>query len=247
MPQESLSEQSLAEANRDRAKFSGHGNALGAAGYVPDGHQDVEMVSAAQNVSVVNPQEEAFGTIRIAAKWHNIVVEEAGGLLEKMVKQATRQGVDIDLGCLYELEDGTRGCVQAFGELMGAFDEAPYIALSGDDRTGGAEGVDEFIRVNGAHWGEIRRLLVYAYIYDGAASWAAIKPHIRVVVPGADPIKIVPDVRDSDLCVCTVALIENQRNGIKLTHLNEYFPGHAEMDRAFGFGLAWADGQKDSA
>lgn len=48
----------------------------------------------------------------------------------------------------------------------------------------------------------------------------------------------------SELNVCVIAGLENVRNGIKLSHYTEYYPGHAEMDRAFGYGLQWDDGEK---
>lgn len=238
------SQGSLAEATRSRAKFSGHGNAKGAAGFrVATDNPDCEMLSQSGQSSVINPRDEGFGTIRIGAAWDNIIVEESG-FFGKLLKKATRQGVDIDLGCLYEMEDGTRGCVQAFGDMMGAYDSAPYIALSGDERTGDAEGDDEFLRVNGAHWNAIKRILIYVYIYRGHGNWADIKPQVNLSIIGEAPMVVTPDVQASELSVCAIAMVENIRGGIRLTNHTEYFPGHAEMDRAFGFGLQWADGKK---
>jgi tellurite resistance protein TerA len=49
-----------------------------------------------------------------------------------------------------------------------------------------------------------------------------------------------------NLGICAIAGLENVRNGIKLTNHTEYFPGHAEMDRAFGYGLEWDNGTKAS-
>jgi tellurite resistance protein TerA len=55
---------------------------------------------------------------------------------------------------------------------------------------------------------------------------------------------VTPQVDRSEQSVCVIAEVENVRNGIKLTNHTEYFPGHAEMDRAFAFGLSWSDGEK---
>ena len=55
---------------------------------------------------------------------------------------------------------------------------------------------------------------------------------------------VTPDAHMDELAVCAIAMMENVRGGIRLTNHTEYFPGHNEMDRAFGFGLQWADGQK---
>lgn len=235
---------SLAEATRSRAKFSGHGHAKGAAGFrAIVENPDCEFLSQTGQTSVINPREGGFGTIRIGAAWDNIMVEESG-FFKKLLKKATKQGVDIDLGCLYELENGTRGCVQAFGEMMGSFDKPPYISLSGDERTGDAEGDDESLHINGAHWNEIKRALIYVYIYRGTGNWADIKPQIHLSIIGESPMMVTPDVHQSELSVCAIAMVENVRGGIRMTNHTEYFPGHAEMDRAFGFGLQWADGKK---
>ena len=245
MTEEKLSQDSMIEATRNRASFSGHGDAKGASGYkVASADPDCEFLSQSGQSTIINPRTDGFGKIQIGAAWDNIVVEKNSGLLDKLLKKATRQGVDIDLGCLYELQDGSRGAIQAFGDMFGKFDHAPYIALSRDERTGNKEGFDEHIDLNGKHWDEIRRLLVYVYIYNGTPNWATVRPQIQVSVAGEHPMVVVPDVHKDELAVCAITMIENVRNGIRLTNHTEYFPGHAEMDRAFGFGLEWDDGKK---
>jgi tellurite resistance protein TerA len=179
----------------------------------------------------------------IGVAWDNVTVEE-GGFFGKWFKKIRKVGVDLDIGCLYEMKDGTRGCLQAFGEKFGDFNKAPFISLSGDERTGDAEGHDEFLLVNGAHWDDIKRVLVYIYIYEGAPSWSNIKPQIVVDVPGENDLYVTLGAHDDNLALCAVAELENIRGGIKLTNRTEYFPGHHEMDRAFGFGLEWDDGKK---
>jgi tellurite resistance protein TerA len=248
MARDKLSNDSMAEATRSRAKFSGHGNAKGAAGYISD--TDDTGCSRLGNTGqtlVIDPRAEGFKKIRIGGAWQNIVLEEAG-FFSKLLKKVRKQGVDLDIGCLYELQNGERGAIQAFGEMFGDYEAAPYIALSGDDRTGDDhdddDGEDEVLTVNGAHWNDIRRMLIYFYIYDGASSWAEIKPQVQIRVPGEQPMVITPHTYKSELAVCAVAGIENQRGGIKVTNYTEYYPGHAEMDRAHGYGLEWDDGEK---
>lgn len=236
---------SITEANRYRAEFSGHGDALGAAGKKKDSYDpdnSVHLRKAGESLAV-NPPEGGFKYIVIGAMWENVEVKKSG-LLGKLVKKAAKVGVDLDVGCFYEMEDGTRGCLQAFGKKFGHFDKPPYMTLSGDERTGDKHGYDEHILVNGAHWDKIKRILVYFYIYDGAPNWAQIAPKIILDVPGEEDLAVTLDVHNDALCVCAVGGIENVRGGIKLTNHTEYFPGHAEMDRAFGFGLEWDDGKK---
>lgn len=227
---------SLVEATRSRTRFSGHGQAKGAAGYK-------ECLSEEGQTSILYAPEGGFGKIRVGAAWDNIAVANTG-MIGKLFKKITRQGIDIDLGCLYELQDGTRGAVQAFGGMFGKYDQAPYIFLSGDERTGNAQGDDEFIRINGRHWGDIKRLLFYVYIYHGTGDWSLIRPKISVAIAGEEPLLVVPKAEKSELAVCAVAMMDNAGGHIKLTNHTEYFPGHAEMDRAFGFGLQWDDGNK---
>jgi tellurite resistance protein TerA len=246
MPErEKTSVDSIAEANRERGKFSGHGGALGAAGR-KEATTEKESSSYLRNPGeciAVSPGEKGFESITIGVDWDNVAVKKSG-LFGKLFKKALRVGIDLDLGCMYEMQDGTRGAIQAFGKKFGNYNAAPYIALSGDERTGNAKGHDEVISINGAHWSKIKRLLIYAYIYKGAADWGSINPRLVVDIPGNEDLIVTLRNRNDALCLCAAGEIENVRNGIKLTNHTEYFPGHEEMDRAFGFGLTWGEGKK---
>lgn len=236
---------SMVEATRNRTRFSGHGNALGAAGprqasFDPG---NSEHLREPGQCLAVNPGPQGFEYINIGVAWDHAVVEKTG-VIGKFLKQKKQVPVDIDIGCLYELTDGSRGAIQAFGGKFGAPNAAPYIALSGDEKTGKAKGFDEIISVNGAHWDKIKNIIVYLYIYDGPPNWASINPRVMIDVPGNDDLYVVPGVYNDSLKLCAVGGLENSRGGIKLTNYTEYFPGHEEMDRAFGFGLEWGEGRK---
>ena len=239
------SQNSLRDATRSRAEFSGHGKSLGAAGVRevsinPD--NSAFLTEPGQSIAVSCP--DGFENLLIGVEWDNVVVEQSG-FFGKLLKKATHQGVDLDIGCLYELQDGTRGAIQAFGKKFGDYDNPPYMALSGDERTGDKEGQDEYILVNGAHWDKVKRVLVYIYIYDGVVDWAQVNPHVLIDIPGEDDLVVTLSAHDDSLALCAVGEVEQVRGGVKLTNHTEYFPGHLEMDRAFGFGLDWDDGVKD--
>lgn len=242
------SQASLEEANRDRAERSSYGG-IGAAGYVsPDDEvQPGSFLSQPGEIAVINPPKNGMQDFRIAVAWDNVAVEESGGgILGRFIQRNVYNlGVDLDLGCLYRLKNGERGGLQAFGEKFGALNEPPYIALSRDERTGDKKGIDEMILVNGTQWQNMERILLYVYIYDGAKNWESVRPQVQVRVPGEKPMIVTLQTAKTEMAVCAVALIESVRGGIKLTSCLEYFPGHAEMDRAFGFGLEWEDGSKD--
>lgn len=236
---------SIEEANRSRVDFSGHGKSLGAAGYKEPSNnpKNCEFLQEPGQSVAVSPGENGFESILIGVAWDNVRLEK-GNIFSRLLKRATNKGVDLDLGVLYEMQDGTRGALQAFGEKFGNLNEPPYMRLSGDERTGNKTGHDEAILVNGAHWNDIKRLLVYIYIYDGAPSWSMIKPQIVVDIPGENDLYVTLKAHNDDLALCAVGAVENVRGGIKLTNHTEYFPGHQEMDRAFGFGLEWGEGEK---
>lgn len=242
---------SLIAATESRAQFSGHGGgrAKGARGYLSDTDDSHDFLATTGKAHIFNPQDGGLGDIVLGAAWKNLQAKDDRGFFQKLLGPKRPQGVDLDIGCLYQLKNGKRGALQAFGDMYGAYDQEPYIHLSGDDRTGDyhddIDGKDEIITINGAHWDEIERMVVYLYIYDGAAHWAEIQPQIHVEVPNEKPVVINLHTYKSELCLCAVARLENVRKGIKMTNITEYYPSHPSMDRAFGFGLNWEDGAKD--
>ena len=238
------SSSAIKSATESRASFSGRGNAKGAAGYVNpnDVSGKYDFISREGETMSISPTADGFKKIRIGAAWD--VQQKTQNKLFGLVKRTVKQDIDLDLGCLYELQDGTRGALQAFGQMYGDLKKPPVMQLSGDERTGHAEGEDEYILINGAEWSKIRRVITYVYIYDGALDWAQVRPQIQVRVPGEKPLVCTLSAHMKDLSLCVIAGLENKRNGMVVTNYTEYFPGHAEMDRAYGFGLDWTDGVK---
>lgn len=241
----SNSQSSIENANRSRVSFSGHGSAKGAAGYIDPNDQDinVDFLGRRNDNLSVSPPEGGFADVRIAAAWDNQLVPDKS-LIGKLLKKQKPADIDLDLGILYEMKDGTKGAIQAFGNTMGSYHTPPYLSLSGDEREGDAQGDDEFIHLNGKEWPKFKRLLVYVYIYQGAMDWAQVKPQIHVRIPNEKPMVVTLSSHHKGLGLCAIAGIENIRDGMKITNHTEYFPGHAEMDRAFGFGIEWTEGQK---
>ncbi|MCB9963785.1 MAG: Tellurium resistance protein TerA [Rhodospirillales bacterium] len=247
------SKSSLEEATRGRAHFSEHGESLGAAGFhdLEDAavHTDDLLVDSSGESVVVDAPKGGFPEILINLSWDRIQVEKDPGFFEKLFKGNKKvieeEPVDLDLGCLYELQNGDRGCLQAFGDMYGSFSTPPYIAHQGDERTGDPKDVDEQMIINGAKWNEIKRILFYIYIYQGTPNWRRVKPEIMIDIPGENDLKMTPHVTQGDLVMCAVGTLENLDGAMKLTNHSEYFRGHAEMDRAFGYGLEWEDGAKD--
>ncbi len=231
-----VSVHSIAEAERDRAAFSDIEGAAGAAG------EAMKMKPLEREPLFLDAPESGFGTLEIDLAWDSAAHDK--GILGK-VKNALALGkVDLDLGCLFELQDGKTGCLQAFGNLYGAFDRPPYIRHSGDETTGKSQGADESLSVNGARWSDIKRVVVYAYIYKGAPDWSSVKPHCTLHSQGQTSIRMTPDIGKETLPICAFMLLENDNGRVKVTRRGEYFAGHPELDRAYGFGLKWEEGSK---
>ncbi len=243
--QEDISQSGLERANRSVVDFSGHGRSRGAAGYI-DPHDKggkYDHLGQRGDSLSVTPGPGGFERITVAAAWDN-QSHDIKSFVGKLLGLKKKANIDLDLGCLYELHDGTRGAIQAFGKLMGHYDSSPFLALSGDEQTGDKDGDDESIFINGAHWPKIKRLLFYVYIYKGISNWSQFCPQIQIRIPGQKPMIVTIASGHDDMDICAIAGLENVRNGIKLTNYTEYFPGQAEMDRAFGYGIEWAEGSK---
>lgn len=158
-------------------------------------------------------------------------------------------GIDLDLGCMFELADGRKGLVQALGNAWGDYDQLPYIKLDSDDRTGAATG-GENLWINGDHFDQIRRALIFSFIYEGVPNWSATDGVVTVAVPNQAPIEVRLDQGGRQM-MCAIAMIENQGGRLQVTKMVEYFEqqgrtsAHELMDQRFGFGLRWKTGSKD--
>lgn len=195
-----------------------------------------------------------FGRIHVNLNWNQTGAgqppPQRTGFLAKLTGAGNAQtGVDLDLGCMYEMADGRPGLVQALGNAWGDFDRPPYIKLEGDDRTGQVSG-GENLHINGEHFGEIKRGLIFAFIYRGAPNWAATDGVVTINMPDQAPIEVRLN-QGGDQMMCAIAMIENRSGSLQVTKLEEYFSqqgrdsAHQLMDRRFGFGLRWTTGKKD--
>jgi len=194
-----------------------------------------------QPISLEKPRS-GFGEMVVNLNWTRQKEAKPGGWGGLFGKGGSG-GIDLDLGCMYELTDGAKGVVQALGNGFGRFDAAPYIQLMGDDRTGMAtEG--ENLRINGAQWEQLRRIVVFAFIYEGVPNWAAANAIVTVKAPGQPELTVRLDSHSDRDGMCAIALIDNDAGRIRVTKLVDYFQGHAQLDQAHGFGFRWKAGSK---
>ncbi|MBB3104229.1 TerD family protein [Azomonas macrocytogenes] len=181
-----------------------------------------------------------FGEIRINLNWNQGNASGGGGLFASFKKS---NAIDLDVGCLFELQNGRKGAVQALGKSFGAFDQEPYIQLKGDDRTG-AVSDGEWLHINGRHWQKIRRVLVFAFIYRGVPNWSATDGVVTLYVPGQPPIEVRVSEEGGSKGMCAIALLENDNGAVKVSRRVDFFNGHREVDEAYRWGMRWTAGSK---
>ncbi|RRJ63288.1 tellurium resistance protein TerA [Paenibacillus oralis] len=154
------------------------------------------------------------------------------------------KGVDLDLGCLFELKDGRKSVIQALGESFGSLNRLPYIALDGDDRTGDVA-TGENLRINGRYVSEIEKVLVFAFIYEGVTNWSEADGVVTIKQQGGPDIVVRLDEHNNRKGMCAIAMIRNVNNQtFSVERIVEYFSGHLELDRAFNWGMRWTQGSK---
>jgi tellurite resistance protein TerA len=175
-----------------------------------------------------------FGRIIVNLNWTR---GKSGGFFSRS------KGIDLDIGCFVELQDGNKSAVQALGNSFGDYECEPFAHLLGDDRTGDAS-QGEFIHINGDQWKNIRRVLVYAFIYEGVPNWAAADGVVTIKAPDQPELVVRLDSHSSKDGMCAVALLENDGGKVKVTKLIDYFQGHSPMDKAYGWGFRWKAGSK---
>ncbi|MBQ4404398.1 MAG: TerD domain-containing protein [Selenomonadaceae bacterium] len=191
-----------------------------------------------QKVNLIKKGSQ-LGEIVINLNWSQPQQKNSG-----FFSRFTSRGIDLDLACLFELKNGNIGAVQALGNHFGELDYPPYIALDGDDRTGSVES-GETIRVNGKFADKIRRILIYTFIYEGAANWEEAKGIVTVNCPGSPELIVKMDEYGSKKHTCAIALLENVGGTFSVEKIVEFFDDSEQMDRAFDWGLRWTVGRKD--
>lgn len=176
-----------------------------------------------------------LGELLINLNWNQ---KRSGGLFSR------NNGVDLDLACLYELKNGSKGVVQALGNAFGSLQQPPYVMLDGDDRTGSVT-TGENLRINGSKISEIKRILIFSFIYKGVTNWSEADGVVTITQSGGPDIVVHLDEHNNRKGMCAIALFRNVDNEtFSVERLVQYYGGHREIDEAYGWGLRWVAGSK---
>ncbi|MBC8014806.1 MAG: tellurium resistance protein [Sporomusaceae bacterium] len=175
------------------------------------------------------------GEFLVNLNWNSSV--ETKGLFGFLSKST----LDLDLGCMYRLKDGTQGVIQALGNSFGSVSSHPYISLDKDDRTGQSSD-GENLRLTKLELVDF--VVVYAFIYEGAPNWDSAKGVVTVKQQDGADIVIKLDNPEKGKIMCGLIKVQNKEGKVIVTKLEQYFGGHKELDKAFGFGFNWTAGSK---
>lgn len=217
----------------------------------------VTLEKRGDKVSLDKRGAQGYGRIHVNLNWNQNATAapapEKTGFLARIAgavnQRKGRGGIDLDLGCMYEMMDGRKGIVQALGNSFGDFQSMPFIQLEADDRTGAASG-GENLYINGDRFDQFKRALIFTFIYEGVPNWSATDAVVTMAVPNQAPIEVRLDQGGSQM-MCAIAMIDNTGGKLQVTKMVEYFQqegrtsAHELMDRRFGFGMRWKTGTKD--
>jgi tellurite resistance protein TerA len=205
----------------------------------------ITLTKSAPSVSLTK-RGAAGGQLRVNLQWSTGVAPAPAkkGLFNRLLGGGP-QGIDLDLACLWEFSDGSKGVVQALGNAFQApYSGKPIIRLDGDDRSGAVSGGENMFidlsRVN-----EIRRILVFAFIYEGTPNWASADGVVTLFPASGPEIEVRLDESDPGSPTCVIAMLENKGGELVVNREVRYIRGgQAEVDRAYNWGMEWARGSK---
>ncbi|MFD0368501.1 Tellurium resistance [Streptomyces sp. NPDC127114] len=223
-----------------------------------DSGGSIDLTRRRPTVSLTK-QGAATGNLRVNLSWRmrssdiedrrrqsTSLLRHPSRLFKPEEVQAHTQGmvnVDLDLGCLYELADGSRGVVQPLGGFYGELNEPPYVKLSGDDRFGSGSG--ETIFVNLDHRDAIKRLLFFVYIYDQTPAFDRTHAKVTLYPSNGPRIEIELDEDAPQARSCAVFSVDNVKGELMVRREVRFVYGfQAELDRLYGWGMQWGRGYK---
>ncbi|BAV05951.1 tellurite resistance protein TerA [Filimonas lacunae] len=163
--------------------------------------------------------------------------------------------IDLDLGCFYELSDGTKNVIDGvqfakgnggskeISTRQGRYTAAPWVWHTGDDR-GVAAGSGENIIVNPKGIGELKRIVIYCFIYNGVARWQETNATVTVKVPGKAEIEVQMGKQTSSEPFCAIAEIQFTPDSMGVRKLVTFHPNHSHCDAAYHWGMRWQAGSK---
>lgn len=164
--------------------------------------------------------------------------------------------VDLDLGVWYELNDGTKACVDglqfAHGQggrrdqqtRQGCYTQAPWLWHSGDDRSG-ASAQGENIYINPQGIADLKRITIYCFIYEGVAKWSKTNAVVTIKVPDNPDIEVAMGEQTDSQAFCVIAeILFGADQSMTVKKQVTFHNGHIECDKAYNWEMQWRTGSK---
>jgi len=167
------------------------------------------------------------------------------------------KSIDLDLGCFYELANGTifaidglqfshgRGGHKNQVTRQGCYTQKPWIWHTGDDRGNDSSGsAGENILVNPSGLSDIKRIIVYCFIYEGVAKWAETNGVVTIQVPDNSDVVVEMGKQSDSRKFCAIAEILFSTNAMTVKKLVTFHDGHSDCDKRYGLGMSYTAGTK---
>jgi tellurite resistance protein TerA len=178
-------------------------------------------------------------TVHANLNW-NQKVEGNKGFFSKLLGN-NDSGPDLDLGCMYEMQNGEKMVIQPLGGNFGNKNQSPFIFLDKDDRSGSSnDGENMFVLKPEL----VKRIMFFALIYEGAPNFQSVGGRMTFKISNGEVITLSLNNPDSSSTFCAAAIFENRNGEYFLRKEEMYFPGHEVADRHYGFGFRWQAGKK---
>ena len=197
-------------------------------------------------IDLTKKQNSIIGEIKINLDWSK----------GSFFKQIFGKSIDLDLGCFYELRDGSKMLIDGLqfshgrgGDRnqqtrQGCYTKSPYIWHMGDDRGNFSES-GETILVNPDGISHIKRITIYTFIFEGVAKWSETDATIKVSVPGNDDIIVQMGQQSSNKRFCAIASIDiGTDNSIEVQKLVSFHDNHSDCDKTYNWGFKYTPGSK---
>lgn len=211
------------------------------------------------NKVVLEKKGDAHRVDLTKASDQNIVINlnwsqgEAKGFFGKLFGGG--QEIDLDLGVFWELKSGHKSIIDGLQfskgrggpkdrfTRQGCYTEAPWVWHCGDDR-GTASSSGENILVNPKGIRDLKRLVVYCFIYEGAAKWAESDAVVTVKIPNQPEIVVEMGKQTDSRKFCAIASIDFDGNSMSVRKEITFHNDHSECDRHYGWGFNYSAGSK---
>ena len=127
---------------------------------------------------------------------------------------------------------------------QGCYTQKPWVWHTGDDRSGdGAEGENILVNPNGIN--ELKRIIVYCYIYEGVARWSETNAVVTIKVPDNPDIVVEMGKQIDTRTFCAIAdIVFDDNCGMTVKKLVSFHTGHEDCDRAYEWGMQYSAGSK---